>query len=136
MLPLHKHEFKQNHILYSDVLAGRQENKFTLSLRTKDNRTPEEIIKLLKEKVKPLELKVGITSLKKLKDGRVLIEASSKTDINIMGNKIREECAETMAGNMQTLRKPRMIIINTPIEKNPVNILETLTRQNPELATV
>ena len=67
--------------------------------------------------MKPLELKVGITSLKKLKDGRVLIEASSKTDINIMGNKIREKCAETMAGNMQTLRKPRMIIINTPIEK-------------------
>ena len=136
MLPPHKHALKQNHKLYSDVLAGRQENKFTLSLRTKDNRTPEEIIKVPKEKVNPVELKVGITSLKTLKDGRVLIEASSKTDINILGDKIREECAETMAVNMQTLRKPRMIVINTPIETTLENILETLTQQNPELATV
>ena len=117
MLPPHKHALKQNHKLYSDVLAGRQEKKFTLSLRTKDNRTPEEIIKVLKEKVNPVELKVGITSLKTLKDGRVLIEASSKTDINILGDKIREECAETMAVNMQTLRKPRMIVINTPLKQ-------------------
>ena len=136
MLPPHKHEFKQNHILYSDVLAGRQEEKFTLTLRTKDNHTPEEIIRVLKEKVNPAEFKVGITSLKTLKDGRVLIEASSKTDINILGDKIREECAETMAGDMQTLRKPRMIAINIPIETTAENILETLTRQNPELATV
>ena len=28
-----------------------------------------------------------------------------------------------MAVNMQTLRKPRMIIINTPIETTPENIL-------------
>ena len=38
-----------------------------------------------------------------------------------------------MAVNMQTLRKPRMIIINIPIETTPENILETLTQQNSEL---
>ena len=80
MLLPHKHTLKQNHKLYSDVLAGRQGKKFTLTLRTKDNHTPEEIIKVLKEKLNPVELKVGITSLKTRKDGRVLIEASSKTD--------------------------------------------------------
>jgi hypothetical protein len=71
---------------------------------------------VLKEKVNPVEIKVGITSLKALRDGRVLTEASSRNEINLLGDKIREECAETLAVNMQTLRKPRMIILNTPTE--------------------
>ena len=79
MLPPHKHELKQNRTLYSDIPAGREEKKFTLTLRTKDNHTLEEIIRVLKQKVNPAELQVGITSLKTMRD-RILIEASSKTD--------------------------------------------------------
>jgi len=86
--------------------------------------------------VNPAEIKVGITSLRTMRNGRVLIETGSKTEINLLGDKIREECAETLVVNMQTLRKPRMIILNTPTEVTPENILEILTQQNPELATV
>jgi hypothetical protein len=131
VLPPHKHPTK----LYSDILAGRQEQKFSLTLKSKGNHTPEEIIRVLKEKVNPAEIKVGITSLKTLRDGRVLIEASNRNEINLLGDRIREECAETLAVNMQTLRKPRMIILNTPIEITTENILETLTQQNSDLVT-
>ena len=48
------------------------------------------------------ELKVGITSLKTLRDRRILIETSSRNDINILGIKIREECAENMADAKKT----------------------------------
>ena len=34
--------------------------------------------KLLKSKVNPAEIKVGITSLKMLRDGRVMIEGNSR----------------------------------------------------------
>jgi hypothetical protein len=68
-----------------------------------------------------------------MRDGRVLIETSSKTEINLPGEQIREKCSETMTVNMQTLRKPRMIIINTPAETTTENIMESLTQQNPEL---
>jgi hypothetical protein len=136
MLPPHKHSPKLNHKLYSEIVAGRDEKKFTLTLRTKGNHTPEEIIRVLKEKVNPAEIKVGITSLKTLRDGRVLIEVGSKTEINLLGDKIWEECAETLVVNMQTLRKPRMIILNTSTKITPENILEILTQQNSELATV
>jgi hypothetical protein len=132
----HKHELKQNHKLYSEIVSRKNDKKFTLTLKTTDNHTPAEIIRTLKEKVKPSELKVGISSLRTMRDGRVLIEASSKTDINILGDKIREKCSETMTVNMQTLRKPRMIIINTPLETTTENILESLTQQNPELDPV
>jgi hypothetical protein len=77
-----------------------------------------------------VKIKVGITSLKTLRDGRVLIEASSRTEINLLEDRIRKECAETLAVNMQTLRKPRMIILNTPTEITQENILEILTQQN------
>lgn len=135
MLPPHKNTPKQTHNLYSDIVAGRVEKKCMLTLRSKDNHTPEEIIRVLKGKVNPAEIKVGITSLKTLRDGRVIIEASSRNEINLLGDKIREECAETLAVSMQTLRKPRMIILNTPTEITPENILETLTQQNPEVTT-
>jgi hypothetical protein len=135
VLPPHKHSPKLNCKLYSDVVAGREEKKFTLTLRTKGKHTPEEIIQMLKEKVNPAEIKVGITSLKALRDGRVLIEACSKNEIDILGDKIRVECADTLEVNMQKLRKPRMIILNTPTEITLENISENLTQQNSELAT-
>jgi len=40
--------------------------------------------------VNPAEIKVGITSLRTLRDGRVLIEAGSKNEVDAIGDKIRE----------------------------------------------
>ena len=89
MLPPHKHLPKQNHKLYSDLAAEREGKKFTLTLRTKGNHTPEEMTRALKERVNPAVIKVGITSLKALRDGRVLIEAGSKIEINLLGTRYR-----------------------------------------------
>jgi hypothetical protein len=52
-------------------------------IRSRVNQTPETIKKLLKSKVNPTEIRVGITSLKLLRDGRVMTEANSKKDIEI-----------------------------------------------------
>jgi len=48
------------------------------------------IKQLLKSKVNPTEIKVRITSLKSLRDGRVMIEANSKKEIETLGEKIGE----------------------------------------------
>ena len=113
MLPPRKHLPTLNNKLYCNVDAARDGKKFTLKLRSKENRTPEGIIRILKEKVNPTEIKVGITSLRTMRDGRVLIETGRKTEINLLGDKIGEVCAETLVVNMHTLRKPRMIVLNT-----------------------
>jgi hypothetical protein len=42
------------------------------------------IKKLLKSKVNPTEIEVGITSLKMLRDGSVMIEARSKNEIEAL----------------------------------------------------
>jgi hypothetical protein len=115
VLQPHQQLPKPKYKIYLDVAAGRGK-KFTLTLKTKDNHTPEEIIQILKDKVTPAEIKVGITSLRTLRDGPVLIEAGSKNEIGRIGDKIRAECEETLEVKMQKLRKPRMIILNAHTE--------------------
>jgi hypothetical protein len=85
-----------NRKLYSRVVAGCADRKYKLTLRSKVNQPPDIIKKLLKTKVNPTEIKVGITSLKSLRDGRVMIEASSKNEIETLGEKIGEKCGEGM----------------------------------------
>jgi hypothetical protein len=43
------------------------------------------IKKILKSKVNSTEIKVGITSLKLLRDGRVMIVANNKNEIETLG---------------------------------------------------
>ena len=52
-----------------------------MTLKPKQHQTTEEIKKLLKSKIDPVNIKVGITSLKSLRNGNVLIEADTKEEI-------------------------------------------------------
>jgi len=91
------------------------------------------IKKLLKSKVNPSENEVGITSLKLRRDGRVMIEASSKNEIETLGEKIGEECGEELEVNIQKLRNLRLVLFNISEDITLENVEETLTLQNPEL---
>jgi len=57
---------------------------------------------------------VGTTSLKLLKDGRVTTKASSKNEIETLGGKTGENCAEELEVNIQKLRNPRLVLFNIP----------------------
>ena len=71
----------RNRKLYSNVVAGCADRKYKFILTAKANQPPDIIKKLLKSKVNPTEIKVGITILKSLRDGRIMIEARSKNEI-------------------------------------------------------
>ena len=66
------------------MVAGHDRNKFQLTLRSKRTHTPEEIKNLLKEKVNLIEIKVGIQTIKPLRDDRVIIEVGSKKEIKLL----------------------------------------------------
>ena len=61
----------------------------------------------------PTDIKVGINSLRQLRDGRVMIETSSDKEMKKLGNEIRAKCEERNV-NIQKLRKPRLIQLNIP----------------------
>ena len=79
----------------------------------------------------PTEIKVGINSLRQLRDGRLIIETSSEKEIEILGDKIREKCEE-LDVNIQKLRNPRLVLFNIPEDITLDNVEETITRHNPE----
>ena len=83
------------------MIAGHNEKKFKITLRTKRTHTPEVINNLLKEKVNLIEIKVGIQSLKPLRDGRVMIEVGSKKEMESLEEGIREKCGEELEINIQ-----------------------------------
>jgi hypothetical protein len=91
------------------------------------------IKKLLKSKVNPTEIKVVITSLKLLRDGRVMIQANTKNGIEALGNKIEETCGAELDVNIQKRRNTRIALLSIPEDITPENAEETLTKQNPEL---
>ena len=117
--------------LYSTVVSESTERKHRLSLRSKTNQPPEIIEKILKSKVNPTDINVGINSLRQLRDGRVLIETSTKKEMEKLGDEIRTKCEE-LDINIQKLRNPRLVILNIPEEITVDNVEETLSRQNPE----
>jgi hypothetical protein len=88
---------------------------------------------LLKSKVNPTEIKGRITPLKLLRDGRVMIQASSKNEIETVGDKIGEKCGEELEVNIKKLRNTRLVLLNIPEDITLENVEETLTIQNPEL---
>ena len=120
--------------LYSEAVGGENNLKrFKLTVKSRDNHTPEKIKELLKAKINPTEIKVGINTFKSLKNGKVLIETNSKEEIEVLEKDINVKCRVDLEANIHTLRKPRLIILNIPEDISTTNHEDTLLAQNPDL---
>ena len=69
---------------------------YKLTVKYKGNPTVGIIKKILKSNVK-----IGIRTFKKLKDSKVLIEADTKNDIEILNSQIRDKCVDRLESNVQ-----------------------------------
>jgi len=59
-------------------------------------------------------MKVGLRTFKELKDGRILIEAGSKEEIEKISTSFTEKCGKELEAKVQELRNPRLEIYNIP----------------------
>ena len=64
--------------LFSDVLSRKNTEWHRLRVKPNDNKTAEEIKNLLRTKLDPVNMKIGIRTFKSLRNENVLIEADSK----------------------------------------------------------
>ena len=76
---------------------------------------------------------MGISSLKSLRDGRVLIETNSIQEAETLTRNIRDRFGEKLEANVHRPRNPRLKIYNIPEDISIGNIEETLLAQNPDL---
>lgn len=119
--------------LYSEVLIANKEKRFKLIVKSKNKQPAESVKQLLKSKVNPAEIKVGINTLKTLRDGRLLIESSSRNEIEVLSSNIISKCGEEVEVNIPKLRRPRLIMYNIPDDITIDNAAGRIAEQNPEL---
>ena len=122
--------------LYSEAVCANVEKIYKLMVKSRQNLSTEEVKNTLKTKVNPIVMRVGIKSLKSLKDGQVLIEAGTSEEINKLSHTIQNTCGEDLEVTVPKLRKPRMVIHNVPKDTTVENLEETIIAQNPELDLV
>ena len=119
--------------LYSEALGGKfNQKRYKLTVTSKDSKSPDTIKDILKSNINPTEIRVGISSLKSLRNGKVQIEADNKEDIEILTKDIREKCGDKLEVIMHRLRNPRLVIYKIPEDISTQNIEETILAQNPE----
>jgi hypothetical protein len=88
---------------------------------------------MLKSNINPTEIKVGINSLKTLRNGKIQIEVQNKEDINKLSKDINEKCGDKLTVSVRKLRNPRLVIYDIQEDKIIQNIEDTIIAQNPEL---
>jgi predicted DNA-binding protein len=118
--------------LYSEALTNRI-SRFKLTVKPKKPLPPESIKELLKAKINPSKIKVGINTLRTLRNGQVLIETSSRKELEVLENDINEKCGEKLEVSAHKLRSPRVVILNTPEEISVENVEDIIIAQNPNM---
>lgn len=120
--------------LYSEALTNKiLTNKFKLTVKSNEHLPPDTIKGLLKTKINPTEMKVGINTFKSLKNGRVLIETNSKEELEALEKDINAKCEGKLEATAHKLRNPRLVIFNIPEEISIGNVEDTLLAQNTDI---
>ena len=120
--------------LYSEALGGEKNLKrFILFVRSEENQTPETIMGLLKSKINPTQIKVGIITFNSLKNRKVIIETNSKEENEVLEKAINAKCGGKLEVNIHRLRNPRLVILNIPEDISTGNLEDTLIAQNHDL---
>jgi hypothetical protein len=102
--------------LFADVLKEESDKRYKITLKAKDNCKSPEQIKLQLKDINPTDIKVGIKTLKTLRNGRTIIETGSEEDTNSLSSAIITKCGEQLEIIKHKLRKPRLIIYNVYVE--------------------
>jgi len=79
-------------------------------------------------------MNIGIRDFTGLKDGKALIDAHTKNDIEILNSQFRNAYGYRLETNLQKRRNPRLITYNITDEVKPENAEEIIFAQNTELA--
>ena len=123
--------------LFSEAVASaaqKAEKRYKLMVSSKLKESAESVKTILKSKIDPTSIQVGIKTFKSMKDGRVLIETGSKEEIEVLNETINNCCSQTLEAKVSKLRNPNIIIYNIPNDINKDNAKEIIIAQNTELA--
>jgi hypothetical protein len=67
--------------LYAEALRGKNVRRYNITVKSKDDQPADAVKEIIKSCIDPVDMKIGIRTLKGLKDRKVLIEADTQDDI-------------------------------------------------------
>jgi hypothetical protein len=105
---------------------------YQLFVKSKNNESAEYVRIILKSKVNPAQMNVGVRAPKTLKNGRLLIESEKESELDEICKKIDEVCREELESHIPSLRNPRIIVFNVPEDITPENAAQAIVLQNSE----
>jgi hypothetical protein len=96
--------------LYSEAVgSGTVTKLFQRTVKSIENTTQEKVTELLKAKINPTEIKVGINKFKVLNNGNTIIGTNTKQEIEALEKEIASKFGGELETNVHKLRKPRLI---------------------------
>jgi hypothetical protein len=117
---------------YATAVRETKITAFKIRVKSKSACSPDSIKQLLKANINPSEINVGVKTFKSCNRG-VIIETSSKEEIETLDQEMRAKCGNELEAHVYTKRKPRLITINVPEDISTNNIEDAIIRQNPDL---
>ena len=87
----------------------------------------------MKKEINPTDIKVGIKTLKTIRDGRLVTERGSEEEIKSLSSAIITKFGEKLEIIKPTLRKQNLIIYNVTEEITIEKATIIIKAQNPEI---
>lgn len=99
-------------------------------LKPKNNQSAEVTMKDLNSKLNPLELKLGITNMKKTKNGAIIIKCQTKDETHALKVEMEKKLHQSYEVEMTKLIEPKIKIVNFNQEMTNDEIENSIKQQN------
>lgn len=118
---------------FKDIVKAKQ----SVRVIPRDGKENVNTIKMIKSKVDPKDLDIGITGIKSLNRGGVIIECENREDANKLIERIKDidEFKDHTCEKMEK-RKPQLVLYNVDPEIDSIQLIEQIYDYNEEISNV
>ena len=119
VLPSVADEVKQNSLNCGLVVSSEEHSS-------------EDIKKIIKLQINPVENKLGVINMKNIGNSKVLVQCPSESDLKVLQTEIQDKSPQLKATPFKR-KNPTIIIKNVPNEIKDDEILDVILNQNPDI---
>lgn len=114
---------------YSKVVESKT-NKDVILVKPKTAQDNKVTINDLQQHIKPDELNVGISKMKKLRDGGIAISCNSKKEVTVLQKEVKNKLGKGYNTKIPELLNPRIKIVGLSGELSEEEIRQSIIKQN------
>ncbi len=109
---------------------------YVITITPKDQNTTHSLMREnFKKNIKPANIKVRIKNVKNISKNGILIQCTTKNEIEIIKNEVQNKLKDSVEVKIPTKKRPRIIIYNISKELSESQVIDYLVKQNPNIET-